>query len=117
MERSPEAYLLKVEEAAAYILRRAEGRTVEEYLDDEDLRFAIERNFILIGEAMVLLRRYFPEISAEIEAHGKIIDFRNFIVHQYWDIDDEGVWAVISKDVAPLKAAVEELLKKLDAAE
>jgi uncharacterized protein with HEPN domain len=110
-------YLLGVEEAAAYILRRAAGRSVEEYLNDEDLRFAIERNFILIGEAMASLRRHFPELSAQIEAQGKIINFRNFIVHRYWDIDDEGVWDIINKDVAPLKTTVEQLLKKLDAAD
>jgi len=67
-------YLLEVEEAAAYILRRTAGSTVEDYLNDEDLRFAIERNFILIGEAMVLLRRHFPDVSAEIEVQGKIIN-------------------------------------------
>jgi len=110
-------YLLEVEQAAAYILRRAEGRTVEDYLSDEDLRFAIERNFILIGEAMVLLRRHYPELSNEIEVQGKIINFRNFIVHHYWDIDDESVWAIIAKDVAPLKETVSLLIKKLDLAE
>jgi uncharacterized protein with HEPN domain len=110
-------YLLEVDEAAAYILRRAEGRTVEDYLNDQDLRFAIERNFILIGEAMVLLRRYFPDLSEQIEVQGKVINFRNFIVHRYWDIDDESVWAIIAKDVAPLKASVNLLLKKLDSAE
>jgi len=38
-------------------------------------------------------------------------------VHRYWDIDDEGVWDIIKKDVTPLRTTVEQLLKKLDAAE
>jgi len=66
---------------------------------------------------MASLRRHFPELSSEIEAQGQIIDFRNFIVHRYWDIDDEGVWDIIKKDVTPLRTTVEQLLKKLDAAE
>lgn len=108
-------YLLEVETAAAYILRRADGLSVEEYLNDENLRFAIERNFIIIGEAMVSLRRHFPDLSTKIEDQSKIINFRNFIVHRYWDIDDEGVWDIINKHVAPLRATVGQLLEKLDA--
>jgi len=60
MESSPQLYLLEIQRATAYILRRTEGVTLPAYLSDEDLRFAIERNFILIGEAMVLLRRNYP---------------------------------------------------------
>jgi len=33
-------YLLEVEEAATYILRKAEGLTVDDYLNNQDLRLS-----------------------------------------------------------------------------
>ena len=113
MEISPQLYLLEIERAARYILRRAQGRTLEDYLSDEDLRFAIERNFILIGEAMVLLRRSYPEMSRRIEEEAKVIGFRNLLVHQYWNVDNTEVWSIIVSKVAPLGDAVGRLLAEL----
>lgn len=112
MEISPQLYLLEIERAAKYILRRAQGMTLQDYLSDEDLRFAVERNFILIGEAMVLLRRSYPEMSRRIEEEARIIGFRNLLVHQYWNVDDKEVWSIIVSKVAPLKDAVDRLLTK-----
>ena len=77
----------------------------------------MERVFILIGEAMVLLKRHYPEISTELDEKAAVIGFRNFLVHQYWNVDDRAVWTVLTTNVGPLKTVVEQLLIKLDAAE
>jgi len=110
MEISPQLYLLEIQRATTYILRRAEGKILQDYLSDEDLRFAVERNFILIGEAMVLIRRHYPEMSQQIEDDAKVIGFRNLLVHHYWNIDNNEVWSIIVSKVAPLQAVVNRLL-------
>ena len=91
MERSPQLYLSEIRSVTDYLLTRTRSTTREEYLHDRDLQFIVERGFILIGEAMVLLKRHFPELYSELEDHTAAIGFRNFLVHQYWNIDNRAV--------------------------
>ena len=110
MRRKPEFYLWKIQEMCGFLLQCAESRTEAEYLSDLALRLAVERAFILIGEAMAQMRIHFPDVSAGLEAHVQAIGFRNVLVHRYWDVDDQYVWAVVTGNVQPLKLAVDQLL-------
>jgi uncharacterized protein with HEPN domain len=69
--------LLDIQKAANYLIRRTNGLTLEDYLQDEDLRYAVERDFILIGEGLVLLRRNHPVVSARLDGETGFIAFRN----------------------------------------
>jgi uncharacterized protein with HEPN domain len=113
MPRSAEMYLLDMQKAASYLIRRTNGLTLEDYLQDEDLRYAVERNFILIGEAVVLLRRNYPEVSARLDGEAGIISFRNFIVHQYWSVDNQQVWSTLITKVSPVRDAIDRLLGQM----
>jgi len=115
MERSPQLYLSEIERWAEYLVSRAQGRTVDDYLADLDFRLAVEWAFILMGEAMVLLRRHHPDVSAILEGSAGAIGFRNFLVHQYWNIDNRDVWAILKMNAAPLRESARELMARLDA--
>jgi uncharacterized protein with HEPN domain len=114
MARSAAAHLEEIYKACTYILTRIDNVTQEEYLDNVDLRFAIERNVIIIGEALAVIRRGYPEISARIQDLSKIVDFRNFVVHQYLDLDNEQVWGILHTKIGPLKASVELLIEEFE---
>lgn len=71
----------------------------------------IERLLEIISEAArhlpdeMLAHR--PEILwADIRAIG------NLIRHEYWRVDPDIVWAVVTDDLPPLRAAVEDLLSQ-----
>lgn len=100
-----------IRDAAQYIVDIAQGRSLEDYLRDRMLRQAIERNFEIIGEAMVRLTKLDPEVVAAIDDHRRIIAFRNVLAHGYDLIEDHRVWAVVRealprliKTVATLQA-------------
>jgi uncharacterized protein with HEPN domain len=112
MPRSPKAHLLELQKSARYLLRKAQGVALDEYLSNEDLRFVVERNFIHIGEVMAQLRREFPEVALQFADSDRIVDFRNFIIHRYWDVDDQAVWLTLTTKVAPLLHEVEQILLK-----
>jgi len=116
MERSPQLYLSEIKKVTAYLLRRVGGATREEYLEDQDLQYIVERGFILIGESMVLLKRHHPETYTELQDHAAAIGFRNFLVHQYWNIDNRAVWDTLKTNLGPLDRVAELLLAKLDKA-
>jgi uncharacterized protein with HEPN domain len=83
------------------------------YQKDRKTRLAVERSFIVIGEAMAGLRDHAPGLFARIE-HGRIIiSFRNIIVHGYFMLDDERVWEVIQVELPTLRATVHRLINEL----
>ncbi len=59
-------YLWDAKTAADSILEFVAGRKLEDYLDDKMLRSAVERQFAIIGEALVGLRRTSPDLAAVI---------------------------------------------------
>ncbi|HME22214.1 MAG TPA: DUF86 domain-containing protein [Acetobacteraceae bacterium] len=97
-------------QATDRIARIAGGKRFEDYLSDEVLRWAVERQFIVIGEALSALRRIDPTVAAGIPDLARIIAFRNVLIHGYAGVDDRLVWGVIERDLSVLGASLARLL-------
>lgn len=103
-------YLRDIQVAAERIERFTRGKQFEQYLADEMLRSAVERQFTVIGEALSRLDRDSPDLAAAVPDRSKIIAFRNILIHGYATVDDRIVWGVIENYLAPLHSAVARLL-------
>jgi uncharacterized protein with HEPN domain len=66
-------------------------------------------NFVVIGEAVLRLEPSFIETNSVIEWH-KIKGFRNLIAHDYFGIDTEEVWDIVTNKIPSLKAFIQEKL-------
>ena len=73
------------------------------------LRFAVLKNLEIIGEAAFFLTKEFKEKTTYIEWKD-IIGLRHVLVHGYYQIRNEIVWATIGRDLKPLKQKLEELV-------
>jgi uncharacterized protein with HEPN domain len=104
-------YLWDVQRAIERIAQFTTGRTFDDYLTDEMLSAAIERQFEIIGEAFAGLRRRAPDIAAVIPDISQIIGFRNVLVHAYDTVDAGEVWSTIQNDLPRLRSAVADLLR------
>lgn len=113
-QRDPRAYLEDIERACGLVLRFSAGHSLATYEADEMLRSAVERQFQIVGEALILLRRHAPQLAAEVSDVERIIGFRHVIVHGYDTLDDETVWGIVVTRVAQLTDQVRELLDRLD---
>ena len=102
-------YLLDIQLAADRVERFTRGKQFAQYLEDEMLRAAVERQFGIIGEALARLAKDDPDVAAAIPDYGKIIALRNILVHGYATVDDRIVWGVVENHLAPLQAAVKGL--------
>ncbi|TLV00282.1 HepT-like ribonuclease domain-containing protein [Dyadobacter luticola] len=100
-----EARLLHIAEAIGYIQTFTINKTKQDLYSDPMLRFAIERQLEIIGEAANHLSENFKTTIPEIEWQ-KIIAFRNFIVHEYFGVDLELVWDIVANKIPELKAAL-----------
>jgi uncharacterized protein with HEPN domain len=97
-------------EAARRVARVTDGQGFEDYLVNDVMRWAAERQFMIIGEALSVLRRVDPVLASQIPDLARIVGFRNVLVHGYTGVDDKLVWGVIERDLAPLMAALTDLL-------
>jgi len=63
----------------------------------------------ILGQATRALSADFLEAHPEIPAAG-IVGMRNIIVHQYFGIDKDLVWASVVRELGPLRVAIQGLL-------
>ena len=114
MPRDPRAYLADIAECCAAIQAATRNLTFLEYKTNRLVRSSVEREFIIIGEAMGALDRTSPEIFATITKARRIVDFRNQLTHEYSTVDDAIVWAIVETDVPVLERESAVLLNQLD---
>ena len=78
------------------------------YLQNKMVRRSVEREIEIIGEATNRLLKLRPDIR--ITSGSKIVDQRNLIIHAYDAVNNEMIWAVITRHLPTLKIEVEQLL-------
>lgn len=96
--------------ACKAILDFTKDATLEQYSDNLLLRSAIERQFMIVGEAFVRLRDIDDEWLERIPDAHRIIGFRNVLVHGYDAIADDRVWDAIQINIPQLIQDVERVL-------
>jgi uncharacterized protein with HEPN domain len=97
-------------EAARHIARITVDQSFEDYLANDLMRWAVERQFMIVGEALSVLRRIDPALAGHIPELTRIVGFRNVLVHGYAGVDDSLVWGVIERELPQLTAALAGLL-------
>ncbi len=102
-------YLFDMLEHARGVLRSVEHKTLEAYLQDQDLRLAVERRIEIIGEAARKVSREFRAAHPEIPWR-KVIAQRNVLIHEYGEIEDEIVWQVATNSIPELIDLIEPLV-------
>ena len=110
MSADAKKYLWDVREAAGRINRFTLDRSFDDYLRDEMLRAAVERQFEIIGEALSQLSKREPESAKRIPDLARIVAFRNILIHGYATVDDQLVWGVLESQLPVLLQAVETML-------
>jgi len=101
--------LCDVLEAIAAIERHA-GPNRERFDGDELVRTWCLHHIEIIGEAVA---RVSDELRAKypLAPWRDIVAMRNNLIHGYFDVDWEAVWAVVEHDIVPLKQAVDAILR------
>lgn len=110
----PEApkYLWDALDAAQRLQRFVQGKGFADYLADELLRAAVERQFEIIGEALGQLRKADPDTAARIPDLPRMVGFRNVLIHAYATVDNRLVWGVVETHLDPLTDLLHRLLEE-----
>lgn len=110
MARDPSAYLQDVLDASNSIEGVMRGVSLEDYRNKRAVRSAVEREFIIIGEALRRIRVLDEKLFGSISNSRTIVDFRILLAHDYGAVDDDAVYGLVCSDLIVLKAEVCELL-------
>lgn len=88
MQRDARAYLADIIDACDAIIVALQGMDLDSYRENRLVRSAVEREFIIIGEATTILARRSPELFSRITEGRRIVDFRNQLTHEYPNVND-----------------------------
>lgn len=110
--RRPETlkYLFDIAEACRLLDEFLARKTLADYQADALLRSAVERQFEIIGEALRLAIRDEPTLVEVVTNSGRIIAFRNRLIHGYAAVLNDVVWGVVESDLPTLRSEVTRLL-------
>jgi uncharacterized protein with HEPN domain len=103
MPHSARKLLLDLKISCEEILEFSKGKSFEKFSNDRLLQLAIEREFEIIGEALVRLERIEEEnLQKRIPEYRKIIGFRNILAHGYDIVDEASLWDFVINRVPEL---------------
>ncbi len=97
-------------EACELIVDFTSGKNYSDYIADKACKSSVERQFIILGEAMNRMGKLCPDIAKEIPDSRPIISFRNILVHSYDKIEDEVVWGIVKRYLPELHTKVRQML-------
>jgi len=106
------ANLLDMLEAAEKVQIFLKDKTLEDFLKDDMLRAAVERNLGIIGEAARRISEELKQEHPEIPWR-KIIAQRNVLIHEYDDIDYKEIWEVVTYHLPRLIEQIRPLIPPL----
>jgi uncharacterized protein with HEPN domain len=111
MRSESKKYLWDALTAADQITSFVTGEDFDSYCRNPLLRSAVERQMEIIGEAMAQMARRDPESANAIQDVGRIIAFRNLLIHGYATVDNRVVWGVIESSLDSFRSALRKILE------
>jgi uncharacterized protein with HEPN domain len=93
--------------------RYVKGKSFDDLQKDDMMYYAVVKNIEMMGEAANMLTTEFQE--SHPETPWKMVKgMRNYIVHEYFQIDDIDVWDVVKNNLPVLREQITRYLKDTD---
>lgn len=96
--------------AARGVTSLVRGKAIDQYRDDLQLRWAVERGFEIVGEALTQLRKIEPALAESFTDYRAIIGFRNVLIHGYSVVNPDKTWDIAVSELPVLLAEIERVL-------
>lgn len=102
MEKSDTLYVLHILEAIDKIEGYLGDIAYDDFFKNNLLIDGVARELGIIGEAANHLTASFKEKHPEIP-YSPMIAMRNYLIHEYFGVNDETVWKTCKEDLPELK--------------
>lgn len=108
-DEQAQSYLWDIREAAREINSFMHGVKFIEFENNKILRYAVERQLHVIGEAAIHVSPQFRKQHPEI-AWARLVELRNILAHEYGETLTNRVWLAATESVPELLASLLKLL-------
>ncbi len=108
-EQKDAALLWDIKQAAEDIIDFVKGMEAHQFESNKVVRYAVERQILVIGEAAKSISDSLKEGHPEIP-WSAIIGQRNIIAHEYGDILVERIWLLAVEHIPELLKQIEPLI-------
>ncbi len=102
------AYIEDILSSAERIVFKLDGLNLEEFDVDFDLQDIVIRRLTIIGEASNRLSKEFKSRYPELP-YIQMKGMRNFIIHEYDEIDTEIIWKTCTEELPKLIALIKSI--------
>ena len=99
-------------QAIERIKRYTLGKTFEDFIANDMMYYAVVKNIEILGEASNMLTEEF-RLNHPQTPWKQVSGMRNYIVHEYFQVDNNVVWDVITNDLPILEKQIREYLKEI----
>ena len=89
------------------------GMTFKDFEKDKKTQRAVTRDLEIIGEAAKRLSKEQTDKYEQIPWRN-IAGMRDFLIHDYMDVDLKEVWKAVKEDVSELKEVISEIIKDIN---
>jgi len=96
-------WLQDMQQAADLLAQFTDDKSAEDYLGDALLRSAVERQLMIIGEALGNLRREDETLLGGLTEPHRIIALRHILVHGYSVVEDLVIWDIVQVKLPALR--------------
>jgi len=103
------SYLWDICEACKDIIQFTSNINFSEFNSNKMIRYAVERQILVVGEAANHLSDAFRMENSSIP-WSKIIGMRNIIAHEYGEILVERIWLTAKNNIPNLLNSIEQLI-------
>ena len=93
------------------ILRYTSEKTYDDIEADDMMYYAVMKNIEIIGEAANKLTQDFKQLHPETP-WKMVKGMRNYIVHEYLQVDDIVVWYVVKNNIPELREQIKRYLSE-----
>ena len=95
------------------VARYTKDKTFDDLLADDMMYYAVVKNIEMMGEAANMLTSEFQE--SHPETPWKMVKgMRNYIVHEYFQIDNAVAWDVVTNELSTLREQISRYLAETD---
>src|SRR5258708_2120774 len=102
-DKTYSSHILKSKKKIQYFIER---KTFEQFENDNKTKRAVTRDLEIIGEAAKRLSEEFKDKHGEIPWR-RVAGMRDFLIHDYTEVDLKEVWKAATEDIEDLKKALE----------
>jgi uncharacterized protein with HEPN domain len=109
LDKQARSYLWDIREAAREIKEFLRAVKFHEFEKNKLLRYAIERQLLVIGEAAVHISPQFRKKHPEIN-WARLVELRNVLAHEYGETLTNRVWLAATQGLAEVLEPLEKLI-------